>query len=90
MGVALGIALDAVQEAAGALFIGNPALMSLGIGRSGDGFGFVAVRNVAAAVPLTARLGELPASIDGIPIRYVDSTTDPVAGRPCSCQTRRS
>lgn len=79
MGVGLEIALTHVQPVAGILFAADPSVRSVGVGRNGDGFGLVAVRNVHAPIPYAGRLGALPESHAGIPIRYLNSAADPAA-----------
>lgn len=79
MAVELAVALGKVEQAALHVFDADPTVRSVGVGRSGDGYGFVAVRNVKAILPMGAMLGavQLPRQFDGIPVEYVSTHRDP-------------
>jgi len=66
-----------IDMAAGILFSANAAVRSVGVGRAPDGFGYVAVRNKNAPVAFAGGVREVPPSIEGIPVRIVDSSRDP-------------
>lgn len=79
MTVELSSALDSVRDAAARIFDADPAVRSVGVAASVDGYGFAAVRNTQAIVPFRAVVGAGPAPtrIDGIPVEYVNSYRDP-------------
>lgn len=79
MTIQLHTALSAVNDAAARLFEADPRVRSVGVGASADGYEFVAVRNIRAAVPFQAVLGgdAAPTQIEGIPVVYVNSQMDP-------------
>lgn len=76
----LNVALAKVELAAGQIFDADQSVRSVGVGKSADGYGFVAVRNILAPVPFKAKLGggNLPTLIDGISVEYTNSRMDPV------------
>lgn len=82
MGVELEQALANVQDAAAELFDLDATIRSVGVGQNGEGFGFVAIRNVKAPVAFAARVVAggpvgFPERLQGIPIRYQNSVADP-------------
>jgi hypothetical protein len=78
MSVDLATALAKVEPAAGEIFDADPTVRSVGVGRVGDGYGYIAVRNVRAILPLTAHLKSVaPTSFEGIPVMYSESHADP-------------
>jgi hypothetical protein len=82
MGVEVQEALDSVQDAASVLFGHDPTTRSVGVGRNGDGFGYIAIRNIKAPVAYLAKFGvggttAMPEKFRGIPIHYQNSVTDP-------------
>jgi hypothetical protein len=82
MGVALQDAVDSVLDAAATIFQSDPTTRSVGVGKNGDGFAYVAIRNVRAPVAYAAKLGgnqlpSLPEKFRGIPIHYLNTTADP-------------
>ena len=81
MATELPIALSKVETAAGILFDADPSVRSVGIGVAADGFGYVAVRNTKAIVPLSTRTGgsagQFPQYIEGIPVHVINSFADP-------------
>jgi hypothetical protein len=81
LGVELQVALEKVDLASELLFEADPAIRSVGVGRNGHGFGFVAIRNVLAPMAFSshARLHATPVEVDGIPVHYVSSETDPTS-----------
>lgn len=80
MTIELANALAKVNEAAGILFDADKTVRSVGVSAARDGFGFVAVRNTRAVVPLSARAGaaQVPQQIAGISVHYVNSAADPL------------
>ena len=104
MGVALTYALIQVQDAAKLLFDADPATRSVGVGRNGDGFGYVAVRNAKVPVAFGAALGQgvphSPPAVLGVPVHYYfNSGADPASlvrvphtgpGSPGISERRRS
>jgi hypothetical protein len=78
MATELSVALSKVENAAGVLIEADPLVRSVGIGPARDGFGYIAVRNASAPVPLSGRsAGQLPHEFEGIPIQFVNSFDDP-------------
>lgn len=77
-------AVSAVEEAAGILFDADTSVRSVGVGRHRGRPSFVAVRNSAAIVPLSGRLGgdSAPSKLLGFSVDYLDSFNDPVSARP--------
>lgn len=75
-------ALAKVEPAAGEIFDADATVRSVGVGRVEGGYGFIAVRNVRAILPLNAHLKyksvPAPNSVDGIPVVYADSQADPM------------
>jgi len=69
MGVAFSEALGQIERAASSVFASDTRVRSLGIGRHGTNFGYV-------AVPLSLAL-PIQASYEGIPITFHDSHHDP-------------
>lgn len=82
MSVDLDSALSKVEPAAGAIFDADATVRSVGVGLVGSDYGYIAVRNVRAILPLNAHLksksAPVPNSFDGIPVLYVDSQADPI------------
>jgi hypothetical protein len=76
MGVAFSEAMDQVQQAAAQVFEADPRVRSLGVGRHGSGFAYVAVRNAALPVPLGLQL-PIGANYQGIPVTFLDGHRDP-------------
>ncbi|MEJ0037751.1 MAG: trypsin-like serine protease [Gammaproteobacteria bacterium] len=74
-------ALSKVKEAAGVLIDADKTIRSVGVGRAADGYGFQAVRNVKAAVPLASGTGakKIPRDIAGIPVHFINSSRDPAS-----------
>jgi hypothetical protein len=81
MRVELQTALDSVDDAAFKIFGVDSGIRSLGVGRNGDGYGYIAIRNQRATSPQALRIGARspPDSIDGISIHYQNSVADPVS-----------
>jgi len=79
MGVAYGLALEQLESAASGVFGADKKVRSLGIGRHGSGFGYVAVRNAAAIQPLggVEAIAAAVPSFGKIPVTYIDSQNDP-------------
>jgi hypothetical protein len=79
MATELAEALSKVQTAASVLFEADASVRSVGVGAATDAFGYVAVRNTNAPMPLSKRLGiaQFPQQIEGIPVRVVNSIGDP-------------
>jgi len=82
MGVEIQEALDSVQDAASVLFDHDPTTRSVGVGKNGNGFGYIAIRNIKAPVAYAAKFGlggqaAMPEKFRGIPIHYQNSTADP-------------
>src|SRR5581483_4091445 len=68
-----------LESAASRVFGSDERVRSVGIGRHGSGFGYVAVRNAAAILPLGG-LESIAAAVPSfgeIPVTYVDSHNDP-------------
>jgi hypothetical protein len=79
MATEFSVARSKVENAAGVLFETDPLVRSVGIGAARDGFGYIAVRNTSAPVPLSGRsAGEIPHEIEGIPVQFVNSFDDPI------------
>lgn len=79
MGVEYERALGQLESAAADVFGSDERVRSVGIGRHGSGFGYVAVRNAAAILPLGG-LESIAAAVPSfgeIPVTYVDSHHDP-------------
>ncbi len=76
-------ALAAVEDVAALVFEREPRTRSVGVGRVGAGYGYVATRNVEASVPLSARRDlvgrDLPQRFHDVPIVYRDSSADPTS-----------
>lgn len=74
-------ALGGVEDASSLLFDADPAIRSVGVGRNGDGFAYLAIRNVAAPVAYAARLNRArpPETINGVAVHYLNSTSDPAS-----------
>lgn len=82
MGVEIQEALDSVQDAASVLFDHDPTTRSVGVGMNGEGFGYIAIRNIKAPVAYSAKFGlggkvAMPERFRGIAIHYLNSTADP-------------
>lgn len=74
----LATALAKVEPAAAEIFAGDASVRSVGVGRVLGGYGFIAVRNVRAILPLTAHLKSAPpTTFEGIPVAYAESLADP-------------
>lgn len=73
-------ALSNVEQAAALVFSSDPTVRSVGVGKVNDGYGFIAIRNARAILPMGSRLGlaQLPMEVEGIPVEYVSSQMDPV------------
>jgi hypothetical protein len=76
MGVAFSEAASQIEQAASQVFDSDPRVRSLGIGRHGSGFAYVAIRNAALPVPLSSPLPVL-ANFQNIPITFQDTQRDP-------------
>src|SRR5580658_9419623 len=76
MGVSFSKAIDQIERAASQVFGADPRVRSLGIGRHGTGYGYVAVRNAALPVPLGLSL-PIVANYESIPVTFHDSHRDP-------------
>jgi len=68
-------ASDLVMSAAAEIFGADPRVKSVGVGRHGRGFGFVAIRN--ASVPVRLAQVKLISEYRGFPVAFVDSDRDP-------------
>lgn len=66
-----------VDKAAKAVFSRDPAMRVVGVGRVGDGFGYIAIRNAAAPQAYAEDLIPPPLSIDGIRIAYENAVEEP-------------
>lgn len=77
----LSAALNGVENASGVLFEADPAIRSVGVGRHGRSFAYVAIRNVAAPVAYSSARNERrrPDAIDGIEVLYLNTGNDPVS-----------
>jgi hypothetical protein len=79
MATRLEAVLEKIELAATQVFDTDPKVRSVGVGKTNDGYGFIAVRNANAIVPLSrASKGIPPRHIDGIPIEYLSSYADPM------------
>lgn len=71
-------ALSKVEPAAGEIFDADATVRSVGVGRVGNGFGYIAVRNVQAIIPFNLQQKMAPLnSFEGIPVVYAESHADP-------------
>jgi hypothetical protein len=76
MGVALGEAVAQIEQAASDVFGADSRVRSVGIGRYGPDFGYVAVRNASLPVPLSSPR-PAQANFRNIPITFLDGYHDP-------------
>src|SRR5215471_7770835 len=80
MGVDLKHAVESLPGAAKQVFGEDTRVRSLGVGRHGSGFGYVAVRNASLPVPLSGNVASvLPGNVQGIPLTFVDAHRDPAS-----------
>lgn len=73
-------ALEKVEVAAQAVFAADRRVRAVGVGKCGNRYGYVAVRNVKAPSSFAVRIENVPPlhEFDGIPVVYTDSHMDPV------------
>ncbi|KQZ41469.1 hypothetical protein [Duganella sp. Root1480D1] len=72
-------ALGLIEQAAAHVFGSDPKVRSVGVGKTTGGYGFIAIRNEKAILPLAAGQAAAPSSaFEGIPIEYVSSQNDPM------------
>jgi len=79
MPIELSTALSAIGDAASQIFDADPLVRSVGVGATAGGYGFIAVRNTQAPMPMALALGASPppTAVGGIPVDYVNSYMDP-------------
>lgn len=75
-GVEIEQANEKLMNAAAEIFEADSRIRSVGVGRYGNGYGYVAVRNSSLILPLTAKVTS-PGEHEGIPIVFVDAHRDP-------------
>src|SRR3977135_1694646 len=75
MGVPLDRAIGSLPKAVEVLFK-DPTVRSVGVGEHDQGFGFFAVRNSAAILPLGAEIPLKPEAIEQIPVVIRDTPNE--------------
>nr|WP_315215306.1 hypothetical protein [uncultured Duganella sp.] len=79
MAAKLETVLDKIELAAAQVFDADPKIRSVGVGKTADGYGFIAVRNDNVILPFSKGGTAVPLrQIEGIPIEYTSSYADPV------------
>jgi hypothetical protein len=78
MGVTYSEAENALSEAVAQIYRNNVRVRAVGIGRNGNGYGFVAIRNMARIVPSSTTIGLPFTDIRNVPVIYLDRQEDPL------------
>jgi hypothetical protein len=75
-GVSFEAARERLEDVAARLFGSDPRVRSVGISRHGSGYGYRAVRNSAALLPLSTNVVDLGDQVAGIPVRFTDTPAE--------------
>lgn len=75
-GVAYEVAEEHLASVAATLFGSDPRVRSVGISRHGSSYGYRAVRNSAAILPLNAQIMSIGTTLEGVPVRFTDTPAE--------------